>query len=109
MNEKKLKKYISNLGKEYQQRFSRSKEIFNKGCGYFPNKVSQVGRMLKPFPPFIKQANGSRIKTVEEIELVDFWQGHFCNILGHNPSLIAEEIKSNLNKNLGLQIGYSQN
>lgn len=105
MNEKKLKRYISNLTKEYRQRFSESEEIFNKGCGYFPNKVSQVGRMLKPFPPFIKEAKGVIVKTVEGIELIDFWQGHFCNILGHNPSLVVEKIKSCLNKNLGLQAG----
>lgn len=107
MNEKKLKIYISNLEKEYQQRFSKSKEVFNKGRDYFPNGVSQVGRLLTPFPPFIKQARGPRIKTVDDFELIDFWQGHFCNILGHNPPLIVEEIKRDLNKNLGLQMGVS--
>lgn len=105
MNEQKLKKYISNLEQEYKNHFGRSRELFDKGCSYFPNEISQVGRMFKPFPLFIKQARGSKIKTVEGVELIDFWQGHFCNILGHNPPVIVEEIKSNLDKDFGLQMG----
>src|SRR5690606_15306314 len=71
----------------------------------FPNGVSQVGRLLNPFPPFIKQAQGTVLSTVDGLRLIDFWQGHFCNILGHNPAIVVEAMKKCLNQGRGLQLG----
>lgn len=105
LNQIKFNKYLSNLEKEYQAKFRTSFKVYNSGKKYFPNKISNPARFFKPFPICVKSANGSMIKTVDGKDLIDFWQGHFCNILGHNPPIIQEKIKKLFDKGLGLQSG----
>lgn len=98
-------KFIKNLEKQYTDKFYRSHKIFIDGSNYFPNHASHSARLFKPFPPFIKSAYGSTIKTVENIELVDFWQGHFTNILGHNNKIITDAARAAFDERLALQSG----
>lgn len=102
---KKIEDLLSDLELKYEKKFRSSKECFNDGKELFPNGVSHLGRFLSPFPPFIKSAHGPKIRTIENEELDDFWQGHFCNILGHNPTIIREAIKKAFDNELGLQLG----
>jgi glutamate-1-semialdehyde 2,1-aminomutase len=97
--------YLKMLEEQYIKKFPASRRCFENGREYFPNMVSHAGRFLSPFPPYIKSARGSIIETVEGEKLVDFWQGHFCNILGHNPTIITEAIKGLFENGLGLQLG----
>lgn len=101
----KFSNYLVNLEKEYKARFKSSLKIFNSGKKYFPNKISNVARFFKPFPVCVESAVGSKIITVDKVELIDFWQGHFCNILGHNPLLIQKNIQNLFKQGLGLQLG----
>ena len=97
--------YIRSIENQYARKFYRSKEVFDKGAAYYPNQVSHTARLFKPFPPFIKSANGSTIKTVEGVDLLDFWQGHFSNILGHNHPVLLNAVRSALDGKLALQLG----
>ncbi|MEI6499281.1 MAG: hypothetical protein WCO23_04930, partial [bacterium] len=97
--------YLKKLEDQYTKKFPASMRCFENGREYFPNMVSHAGRFLAPFPPYIKSARGSIIETIEGEKLTDFWQGHFCNILGHNPPIIIEAIKGLFDNGLGLQLG----
>src|SRR5262249_33994256 len=44
------------------------------------------------------------LHTVDGHALIDFWQGHFANILGHNPPEILESLK-NADAALPLHLG----
>jgi len=105
MKDKKKKAYIANLENEYRKSFKKSFQVYEKGKDYFPNGVPQSGRFFKPFPPYIASARGTTLTTVDGYELIDFWQGHFSNILGHNPPLIVETLKDRFDKGIGLQLG----
>lgn len=105
-DEIKMEKYIEDLENKFKAKFSKSKEIFEQGLDYFPNLVAQPARTLKPFPPFIESASGNSVVTVDGVELLDFWQGHFCNILGHNHPLLTDAISSNITSNCVLQSGF---
>lgn len=98
-------KFLAKIEKEYKKKFNVSYKFFIKGSALFPNKVSHSGRFFSPFPIYAKAAKGSIVKTVDDESIIDFWQGHFCNILGHNPDIIKRTIINNLNKDLGLQMG----
>ncbi len=105
-NKIQIEKYIEDFEDQFRKKFSKSKEIFEQGLDYFPNSVAQPARTLKPFPPFIKGALGSSVMTVDGIELLDFWQGHFCNILGHNHPVLTDAVSSNITNNCVLQSGF---
>lgn len=99
------KKYIQTLEKRYAKRFTKSKEVFAEGAAFYPNQASHAARTFKPFPPFIKSAAGNTVTTVDDIELLDYWQGHFCNILGHNHPVLIEALQTAIDHQLGLQLG----
>ncbi|MCK7477427.1 MAG: aminotransferase class III-fold pyridoxal phosphate-dependent enzyme [Candidatus Moduliflexus flocculans] len=42
-------------------------------------------RLLSPYPFFVKKASGPEVVDVDGNVFLDFWQGHYANILGHNP------------------------
>lgn len=105
-NKVKLEKYVEDLENQFRKKFPKSKEIFDKGSDYFPNLVAQPARTFKPFPLFIKNASGSSVVTVDGVELLDFWQGHFCNILGHNHPVLTSAVSSNISNNCLLQSGF---
>ncbi len=49
---------------------------------------SHTLRLFKPYPIFLDGARGSRIRDIDGNEYIDYWQGHYANILGHDPSVI---------------------
>lgn len=105
MNSKKRNAYITDLESKYENSFKKSLQTYNKGKDYFPNGVPQSGRFLKPFPPYIIQARGTTVTTIDGYDLVDYWQGHFSNLLGHNPPLLIDALKESFDKGIGLQLG----
>lgn len=105
-NISRREEYVRNLEDLYAREFSKSKEVFDKGTSYYPNHVSHTARLFKPFPPFIKSAYGSIVTTVDGVDLLDFWQGHFSNILGHNHPVLIDAMRSALDNKLALQSGF---
>ena len=45
----------------------------------------------------------------QEHEILDFWQGHYANILGHNPPIITRALIEGLSSGFGLQTGITDN
>lgn len=97
--------YLADLHEQYRKRLPLSEVAFKKGAAYFPNGLSQAGRYCKPFPPVIASSSGANITTVDNVRLVDFWQGHFCNILGHNPEIILDALNQSFTSRRALQLG----
>ena len=50
---------------------------------------SHALRLIDPFPPRIVAAQGAWLKDEDGHDVLDFWQGHVANILGHNPKVIS--------------------
>lgn len=101
----KRKEYLKYIDSEYKKKFAKSNEAYQNGKDFFPNGVAQLGRFTSPFPPFIEKASKSIITTIDGEELIDYWQGHFINILGHSPACIKTAILNCINKDFGLQLG----
>ncbi|MBM3790164.1 MAG: aminotransferase class III-fold pyridoxal phosphate-dependent enzyme [Acidobacteria bacterium] len=68
--------------------------------------VSHTLRYLHPFPPRITSATGAYVVDEDGNRILDFWQGHFTNILGHNPRVVAEVLAQAFSSGSGLQTGY---
>ncbi len=63
-------------------------------------------RLMKPFPPRPKKASGAYFETEDGPRLLDFWQGHYTNILGHNPPVVTSALADFFAAGQGLQTGH---
>jgi glutamate-1-semialdehyde 2,1-aminomutase len=68
---------------------------------------SHALRLTTPFPPRIKKARGAYIYDEDGHKIIDFWQGHFANILGHGPQAIISALAETFGDGFGLQTGFT--
>ena len=64
-------------------------------------------RLIQPFPPRIVAAKGAWISDEDGHDILDFWQGHHANILGHNPDVITSVLAEAFQRGYGLQTGFA--
>ncbi|MHA1478345.1 MAG: hypothetical protein ACTSPU_09115, partial [Promethearchaeota archaeon] len=67
----------------------KSKKLWEKAIRVLPGGISHNIRTfgltaLGGFPVIIKSAMGPYLTDVDENKYLDFWNGHFAMILGHN-------------------------
>lgn len=74
--------------------------------------LNQVGggshnlRLFQPFPFYDARCSGSLITDIDGNSYVDFWQGHFGNILGHNPPVVIQALRESFERGEGLATGF---
>ncbi len=64
-------------------------------------------RLVEPFPPRITAARGAWLTDEDGHRILDFWQGHMANILGHNPQVVTAELARAFDDGFGLQTGFT--
>lgn len=107
MVEKIDKRHLLNVLRErYRKRHPLSAEYFRRAAKFLIDGGSHTLRLFRPFPFYDTEARGSKVKDLDGYTYVDFWQGHFSNILGHNPPEIISELNQSLRKNQGLITGF---
>ena len=86
------------LVKEYRKKTAKSRAVFRRAQGVMVEGGSHSIRLWRPYPFFAAAAEGPRVRDVDGNTYVDYWQGHYANILGHNPPLIRRKIGSCLDR-----------
>ncbi len=81
----------------YLNNNKRSSELWQRAVDLFPGGISHNIRTwdfpkLGLYPPFIKKAKGAFLYTEDGQRLIDFWIGHYSNILGHTPDILIDAI-----------------
>ncbi len=94
------------LQERYRKTHPRSADYFKKTSRFLIDGGSHTLRLFPPFPFYDKEACGSMIKDLDGFTYIDFWQGHFSNILGHNSPAVIQELRQSLQKNQGLITGF---
>lgn len=69
-----------------------SEELFIESQKYLPGGVSSPVRAFKPYPFFVKKANGSKIEDVDGNQYIDYCLAYGPLILGHAPKSILASI-----------------
>jgi len=64
-------------------------------------------RLIEPFPPRIAQAKGATVTDEDGHTILDFWQGHYTNILGYNPPVVTDALAEIFADGFGLQTGFT--
>jgi glutamate-1-semialdehyde 2,1-aminomutase len=101
----RIEKYSAELEREYRQRFPRSRDHFERIGRFLLDGTSHAIRWNDPFMPVARRADGSAFEDLDGHRILDFWQGHFANLLGHNPPRIRRAMAEVLEAGRGLQTG----
>ena len=93
------------LIQEYKARFPRSGRQHERATKVMVDGGQHTLRLYPPYPIYVQSASGAYVRDLEGHDILDFWQGHFANILGHNPPLITGALSEQLAGGYGLQTG----
>ena len=81
---------------EYPRYAARSAELFEKASAIIPGGAGSSARTVKfgwkPYPPFIVQGSGSRLRDVDGHEYIDFLLGLGPDILGHRHPVVTQAV-----------------
>ncbi len=98
MNERKIKRLWSYLEDRYRRNTPRSRTLFQRAEKVMVGGGSHTLRLYHPYPFFVTNAEGAELRDVDGHRYVDYWQGHYANILGHNPALIRDGMRAALRR-----------
>jgi glutamate-1-semialdehyde 2,1-aminomutase len=107
MSRRNTTQLLAALAQDYAQYAPRSAALNEKAQEYLIDGGSHAIRLVSPFPPRIVSAQGAWIKDEDDHAILDFWQGHLGNILGHNPKLLTASLARALEEGFGLQTGFA--
>lgn len=96
---------LDELARDYQAAYPRSYAAHERAKQVLVDGISHGARLLTPYPFRIAAAQGASVTDLDGHEIIDYWQGHYANILGHNPSLVLDALRGQLERGFGLQTG----
>ena len=96
---------LTELADEHRRRSPRSAAIHEGACRHLVDGGSHSIRLLEPFPPRVTAAHGGWIDDEDGHHILDLWQGHMANVLGHNPEVVTSELARGFSGGFGLQSG----
>ena len=100
------KRLYEDLIETYKQAHKKSGERFKQAARSQVRGGSHNLRLFEPYPFFDVHAGGSKITDIDGNTYVDFWQGHFGNILGHNPGVVMDALMDYFQQGQGLSTGF---
>jgi glutamate-1-semialdehyde 2,1-aminomutase len=90
---------------DYRARFPLSAQRHAQARSAMVDGGQHMIRLYEPFPVHIQSASGAYVDDLDGHRILDFWQGHFANILGHNPPEVTVPLSEMLAGGYGLQTG----
>ncbi|UCB44491.1 MAG: aminotransferase class III-fold pyridoxal phosphate-dependent enzyme [Spirochaetota bacterium] len=91
---------------DYKANNPKSFKLFQKNSDCLIKGGSHNARLFSPFPFYDAQCSGSKVKDIDGNTYIDFWQGHYVNILGHNPEPVLSALIKYMQQGGGLQTGF---
>jgi glutamate-1-semialdehyde 2,1-aminomutase len=98
---------VRQLAREFALHSPRSAALNVRALQTMVDGGSHPLRLIEPFPPRILSAQGAYITDEDGHRILDFWQGHHANILGHNPPVVTEVLAQAFASGSGLQAGFT--
>ncbi len=96
---------LRELARELAARFPQSAARCARRGEALLDQTSHAVRWNEPFMVTVARCEGAAIHELGGARLVDYWQGHFANLLGHNPPLVRAALQATLADGRGLQSG----
>jgi glutamate-1-semialdehyde 2,1-aminomutase len=97
---------LRDLIHNYRKNHKKSEAFYQESLQRQVGGGSHNLRLFAPFPFYDEHCSGSTVTDIDGNTYVDFWQGHFANILGHNPPVVIEALIDYFGKGQGLATGF---
>jgi glutamate-1-semialdehyde 2,1-aminomutase len=107
MQSRNHSRLLTELRESYAAFAPKSGEVQKAAMKYLVDGGSHQLRLMEPFPPRIVSAGGSHVWDEDGHEILDFWQGHLGNLLGHNPAALTGPLARIFAQGSGLQTGFT--
>lgn len=107
MTSQRHARLLAQLADEYAQHAPTSAALNEASKQWLVDGGSHALRLIEPFPPRITRAKGAWIEDEDGHRILDFWQGHYANVMGHNPEVITGALADLLASGSGLQTGFT--
>jgi glutamate-1-semialdehyde 2,1-aminomutase len=107
MKSKNYTLLINELKAAYAQYAPHSAALNERAKRVLVDGGSHALRLMQPFPPRVVRAHGGWIEDEDGHAILDFWQGHIANVLGHNPRVIRSALTQALDEGFGLETGFT--
>ena len=76
------------LVRDYEKKTPRSRALFRRAEKVMVAGGSHTIRLWRPYPFSTASADGPAVRDLDGNVYLDYWQGHYANILGHNPRVV---------------------
>lgn len=97
---------MEELAEEYRELSPKSAALQEEALQFLTDGGSNALRTIRPFPPRIAQAKGAWLVDEDGHSILDFWQGHYANVMGHNPDVVTKALARAFDDGFGLQTGF---
>ncbi len=98
---------LTELEQDYRDHAPTSAVLHTEAHRSLIDGGSHALRLHQPFPPRIVAAKGGWVRDEDGHAILDFWQGHLANVLGHNPQVVTTALARALGDDWGLQTGFT--
>jgi glutamate-1-semialdehyde 2,1-aminomutase len=106
MKQRNHSRLFAKLAEEYSNHAPKCAAMHERALKYLIDGGSHTLRLTHPFPPRPVSAHGAWLTDEDGHRVLDFWQGHFANILGHNPEVVTSALAEAFDDGFGLQTGF---
>ena len=100
-----IDKLVARLVREYRKQTPKSGRAFARASRVMVAGGSHSIRLWHPYPFLATRAEGPSVGDADGRSYVDYWQGHYANILGHNPPLVRRKVGVSLERS-SLHTGF---
>ncbi len=94
------------LEAEYRARTPKSLALNRRAGTSMIKGGSHNLRLWRPYPFFMAGASGAEVEDVDGHVYVDYWQGHYANVLGHDPAAVREALEHSDHGRTSLHSGF---
>lgn len=89
---------MASFEEQYRARNQKSFNMFQEASKTLPGGVAANGKFLEPYPVYVDRARGAKIWDVDGNEYTDLLMGAGVHILGHNPKVVLDAVKKQMEK-----------
>ncbi|MHA2253127.1 MAG: aspartate aminotransferase family protein [Candidatus Kariarchaeaceae archaeon] len=95
--------FLEDEVKEFRKNHKRSELLWERSkkalAGGVSHNIRNFGLpLVGGFPIFITKANRNTVTDIDGHDYVDYWGGHFSQLIGHNDPRIREVVENRLQK-----------